>query len=811
MPNAPFKIGTLIGVDLDMPKNEDDLSEVGLHQRRLRLCRTVFFWSLSAILICTSSFSWSGVYVSFDLPRMLSFLLFFLIAGISGGFYMFYEPSTARRLRNPIAISVLVFGACLVFSTCFSKDPALSFFGSYYRRTGLVVAFPAVMVVLLIAAVFSQAKMIFRMTMVISVLGALNAVYAFLQVSGLDFLQISQATKGSPFSLRPSGLIGGPDFLGTFLLVSTFSSFACGTICLLRKKHVLMAVFLLAGLVQAAAVIVSLSRTSWIGMAVGFAVWIFLVFRYVLKLSRRRMFLVAAGFMLAISISLLAMCLFIPNFNRTAASKAKSLFTMSEKYYYTYEVIPVERPYIWRDSLHLSWNSIRDGRIFGVGLENFQKYFMKYKGYELSSISLNKFYDNPHNGYLAILTVCGLAGLLAYLSIIVATAVFICFFFRSNRNPLNLALMAGLSSALAAYLVNLAGTVEVIGNLVLFNVVLGMICAICANHGLKLSPSPESANIPEKNKAGRTTGIMFALFALIFCAAGLATGLRQMKADMYYKKSLKYSSIPKKSEEDLSMALELLRKACATYPAESYYAIDYVRLLGEKACRLSNAQKQDEANAAYDNAVDLLGKYEKRSCNPPVLFMAAGMASYQFGLLDNAIACFENALEWDSFNTHLHTTLGAFYLLRSNVTDDEEDLLKAFLNFSASTVILKFFPQVDPIAFQNTVSLGNLIYTRKKELPYLSMSVEALGLYVLYAAPSPANQKLVDDTVRLARGTTAGNLADAADIYFKFRSVKLSSDKALKALKSLNLSNATVAGKYISAIEGNPSKGKNGR
>ena len=41
-------------------------------------------------------------------------------------------------------------------------------------------------------------------------------------------------------------------------------------------------------------------------------------------------------------------------------------------------------------------------------------------------------------------------------------------------------------------------------------------------------------------------------------------------------------------------------------------------------------------------------------------------------------------------------------------TDDEEDLLKAFMNFSASTVVLKFYPQVDPTAFQNTVSLRGL-------------------------------------------------------------------------------------------------------
>ncbi len=774
----------------------------------------VFFWSLALMLLCCSSLSWRGLYVSFDLPRMLAFQVLFVVAGMSGGLFMMSEPAlSVKRLRSPIWLAVLLLASCLVLSTCFSKDAWISFFGSYYRRIGLSVLLPSLLLVPLIGVLFGRTKTVFSLAVVISCIGLLNSGYGFLQAAGHDFLGVTKALEGSPYSVRPSGFAGNPDFLGPFLVVSLFLSLSCGTAYLLRGRRFLGAFFLFSGLLQIATVIMSLTRASWLGMAFGLVLWILLVSRYVFRLSRTRTAFVAAGLVSAVCVCVLLMCLFVPNFKATVSSKAKSLFTMSEKYFYTGEVVPVERPYLWRDTLRCCWAELKGGRVLGVGPENFQKNFLKYKGYELSSISLNKFYDSPHCVYLSVLATCGILGFLAYLSVIGVSLIMLCSFFRRSAERLNLAVMAGLGSGLAAYLVNQVGAVEVIGNLVLFNILLGMIWAMHVNLRLKFSPvaAHEGGDGPSP-RLGTAAGLVFAAFSVLFCLPCLWTGLKQARADIYYNESLKYSGAAHKMEgKDIDTALELLKKACEACPKESYYAIDRVRLLGEKACRLGKEMKQEEANDVYDSALEQLDIYEKRSWNPPILYMAAGVASYQFGFLDNAIACFENAAEWDRFNTHVHTVLGSFYHFRYNVVQEEDSLLKAFNNFSASVRTLKYFPHKDPLAFQSTVSLGNMIYSKKKEMAYLSRSVEALGLYALYAPATPANRKLFDETLALAGGTTLEKPAAAAALYFKYRSGTSSADATLKELRGLKLEGSAVTSRYFAILEGKGPEKKGAR
>jgi tetratricopeptide (TPR) repeat protein len=305
---------------------------------------------------------------------------------------------SARGRRQPggvplFGILLLAGGLSLAISTALSPHPALSFFGSTWRRFGLVTQ----LAILLFAWTVRRSPVLLRG---ISAAASLSALYGIAQYFGWDPLLPAAAYhigEGIWTIVRPPGTLGYVSYFATWLLMSGFLGLWLGA----TDAHPIWrrAAYISAGLCFIAMALTG-TRAALLGLAAGAGVWLWLRgFRIPRRVLAAGVLLFAAG----------AAFYFSPaGWNLRSRSR-----------WFVEDPWGGARPLLWRDSLRMGTHRLAAG----FGPEVFLLTFPQFESKELARAFPDFAHESPHNIFLDALVSQGLPGLVCLAALCVLACV----------------------------------------------------------------------------------------------------------------------------------------------------------------------------------------------------------------------------------------------------------------------------------------------------------------------------------------------------------------------------------------------------
>lgn len=331
---------------------------------------------------------------------------------ITGSFFIIFSLIiiTEDNLRNKSNISfvfnrstdlpVLFFLIAAILSTIFSINPKISLFGQYQRQIGLITFIYLAVVYFLASGILQDKKRFTLLFLIAEIIAVTASLYSFLQLSGNDPFGIQQ-----PGTDRPVSTFGNAVFYGGFLvLVFPFSALNISS----KKNKILKVLFpavILAG------IILSGTRSAYI--ALGAEIILILIIYFLLKKNNndtgnasdhngkiyKNIFMVIAGILFLLMIYML---IFPGSF---ISGRIISIFSQSNN----------PRLVLWQESFNIFYKY----PLFGTGIALFSSAFEEFYSGRLRLLERTGYFDHPHNNFLYMLYSMGIAGFLAYLSILV--------------------------------------------------------------------------------------------------------------------------------------------------------------------------------------------------------------------------------------------------------------------------------------------------------------------------------------------------------------------------------------------------------
>jgi O-antigen ligase len=373
-----------------------------------------------------------GFFFYFDITPKLIVLL--ALAGVCSA-----APRPARRTLFTGLMGLAFLS--LLLSTLLSPSPELSAFGSNWRRFG---AIPQAAILLFAWYLSAQAHRVLPMLRVISVAGAITAVYGIAQYFGFDPILPSAAYhigEGIWTIVRPPSTLGYVSYFATWLLFIVFLSLAIPG-CIWKAIALLAAI----------AMVLTGTRAAVLGFAVGVAIWLFWRGWRV----SWRIIAVAAAVLTAGAIFYYSP----PGWQMRSRMR-----------WFVEDPWGGPRPLLWRDSAAMALHRLPAG----FGPETFTAQFPHYQSAELARAYPDFAHESPHNIFLDALVAQGIPGLLALAGLCALG-------FRSawrvrDRHP---GVAPALAAALAAGLVSQQFTAFTIPTAVIFFAVIALAAGLDA-------------------------------------------------------------------------------------------------------------------------------------------------------------------------------------------------------------------------------------------------------------------------------------------------------------------------------------------
>jgi len=336
-----------------------------------------------------------------------------LIALIIVPGYLFYFDVTPKLtvLLAGTALAVLLvkparsrFGALMVasaaslaLSAAFSTNPALSWFGSNWRRFGAIEQ-AAVLLFAWLAATHVSSRPESLRTILRCVAGAalIAGIYGILQYSGVDPLLPAAAYhigEGIWTIVRPPGTLGYVSYFANWLVMAGFLCLALAQIE--TNKWVRSAAYF-AGAASAFAMILTGTRGALLAAAAGLAV---LLWTRMIRLTRRAAAISAVA----------AVCLIVFYYSPAGWN------LHSRARWFAEDPRGGARLRLWRDSLAMSAHRLPTG----FGPEVFTAQFPHYESKQLAEAYPDFSHESPHNMFLDALVAQGIPGLLTLAAVCV--------------------------------------------------------------------------------------------------------------------------------------------------------------------------------------------------------------------------------------------------------------------------------------------------------------------------------------------------------------------------------------------------------
>ncbi|MBN2463345.1 MAG: O-antigen ligase family protein [Dehalococcoidia bacterium] len=476
---------------------------------------------------------------------------------------------------SPLHLSILVFGLMAVLATAASITPAISFWGSYFRKAGLLTLVCWILFFLILAQQLRTRTQMFRAIYVLLLSSGIVSIVGILQYFFPNILPNLERT-GRIFS-TPGNALSLSDFLAMVipftlaLMVYSWNKRKEG-----NNARILICLAIL------------LSLQLWCLWLAQYSITILLyiiapiIFIILLGIVKRKRLLLSLGAASLLILAIIAGLLLAPlllsspgaettgdeDFESVSASEEVGLITLDWRVQYWRSAIDIvikspEVPFS-----NDRWHDFR--RLIGYGPETFivtfQLFLPEKMGEPLLSLPLTR----PHNHYLYLATTVGLLGLMSFLSIL---AVFFCLCFRYLRRAateidklLLIAMMAGMAQYMADIFFNpVTISPELVFWLTLsFIPVLGRLTAGDKPEQTRAADStqPDSSNKPHVNKIRRYVS---AGCALLLVLIGFGITIRPLFADMYLHKGLNLQA--RRNEQ----AVSAFYKAVELAPGEAVY------------------------------------------------------------------------------------------------------------------------------------------------------------------------------------------------------------------------------------------------
>ena len=351
-----------------------------------------WWWLRAGVFLLPLAYTWD-TYDRFVLPKLLLarvlviglLILFVARSVMSGGL-------TIRR--TPLDLPILVFVVSAVVSTIFAFNQNVAVFGTYTRYDGLLTAVTYAGLFLLSVQALADRDEARTLLRFLLASGYLVAAVAIIQ-------SVTDAVAQQSF-VPAFGTLGQKNVLGMFLAMLAPLAFREVVEADAWSKRI---VALNAFAVIAIALVLTLSRSAWLGAAIAGVVLLFGRYRPSLRV-------VIAG----ISVTLIV----------GGVIAAFSIITPHQQ---------ERRPDIWLDTLSL----IASRPLVGYGPDNFGLVYPRFQSKELGTQQV----DKAHAEVLQVAATQGVIGLAAYGLILVGL---VRAFWRGRERPWAVAMLAALTA-----------------------------------------------------------------------------------------------------------------------------------------------------------------------------------------------------------------------------------------------------------------------------------------------------------------------------------------------------------------------------
>jgi putative inorganic carbon (HCO3(-)) transporter len=493
-------------------------------------------------------------------------LLEFLVAAMLGLWLADWvlSPAGQRRLNwrnifnSPLHLAILVFGVLVAVSTAASITPAVSFWGSYFRKAGLLTLICWILFFLIVAQQMKTRTQLFRAIYALlvssGIVSALGILQHFFPGAMMNFFQ-----NPNTFGDRVSSSIGNPLFLSSFLAMVTPFNLALMVYLWSKRKEGSNA-GILAGLT------VLLALQFWCLWLAQYSITIllyvisFVIFITIWGIVKRKKPILSLGIISLLALIIIAGVLLAPllfqtsgvestteDSQPTAVAEQIGLSNLGGRVDYWRSAIN-----IFTESPEVSFSNDRLQalrKVIGYGPETFSITFQLFLPDKYRSIFTDRalIVDRPHNDYLYLLSTTGILGLMSFLSIL-AIFFFLCFnYLRRATDDIDKLLLIAVVASMIQYMADIFFNPSTISPELVFWLVLAMACVIgrfVMNKqpvpvSLKQSTEPETA---ARVHTGRARFVLSIGCPLVFVIVGLSIAIRPFWADICVERGVRLQS-----------------------------------------------------------------------------------------------------------------------------------------------------------------------------------------------------------------------------------------------------------------------------
>jgi putative inorganic carbon (HCO3(-)) transporter len=382
-------------------------------------------------------------------PKIGSVYALVTIAGVAWMLKTAFRDRPFSSNTIHLAIPVCTYLIAALLSTIFSINIKLSFLGDPLRVEGLLTVLSYGALFFLFA---SQVRSKDQQDTLFSGLlfaAALVSIYAIIQYAGYDptehyFYKYWRRGPGV------GSTIGNQNFLGKYLVLVLPIVFSYCFYTSNRKSR-LAAAFCL--IVCFAALIATFTRASWLSAIVGLILFVSLAFRRFFIAGRLKQVILYLCLLFAVGV-IFNFYTFNDGARENHSFKRKEPGGVVKRTVSSLQLNEgrgvATRLYVWEKAINL----IKQRPWFGYGLETFQIAFRPHNRDYTKRFNDFTMVDRIHNNYLDTAFSMGLAGLAAYLALLVSFLMYLWKLMQEMKHEACNLLFIGIFSGFCGYLIN---------------------------------------------------------------------------------------------------------------------------------------------------------------------------------------------------------------------------------------------------------------------------------------------------------------------------------------------------------------------
>ena len=530
-------------------------------------------------------------------------------------------------LSSPLHLSILVFGLLAILATATSITPAISFWGSYFRKAGLLTLVCWILFFLIVAQQLRHRAQIFRAIYalllssgIVSLVGILQRFFPSI-LPNLESTTRIFSTAGNPLSL--SGFLAMVIPFNLALIAYSWNkitstchperqrrvskpSVRLTTSQILRSLRSRFFASLRmtggnteqsshnrgkwANTIRLISLVILLALQFWCLWLAQYSITILLyvvapiIFITLLGWTKRKKALLSFGAVSMLVLAIVAASLLLPMlFPSTNAKAPKSL---SSELSLNTEELGLKtldwRVQYWRSAIDIvtkspevpfSNDSLHDfRRLIGYGPETFIitfQFFLPEKMEEYASLLFDPV-TRPHNHYLYLATTVGLLGLMSFLAIL-AVFFYLCFrYLRRLTADIYKLLLIAMVAGMVQYMADIFFNPSTISAELVFWLTLSFIPVLGRLTTSDEPERPKAADLTQPDSGqkcyvNKTRRYVSIGCALLLILIGIGITARPFLADMYLQKGL---NLQARQSEQAILAFD---KAVKLSPGEAIY------------------------------------------------------------------------------------------------------------------------------------------------------------------------------------------------------------------------------------------------